>query len=129
LLLLGFTDGSVKALVFPIEYSPTGVLVLTIPYLFNLWTTPLYHASILASAWSMIRGLLCIGYGRHVLVFHIEKENVISNPQKPPHRMNNLRGRAPLYLVKSQFVSQPNPILGHITGMLSYIIYSFNKFG
>ncbi|CAH8854063.1 unnamed protein product [Trichobilharzia szidati] len=120
LLVLGFTDGSVKALVFPIEYSPTGVLTLNAPYLFNLWTTPLYHASILASAWSMIRGLLCIGYGRHVLVFHIEKENVISNVhqhQQQTRPLNSLRGRAPLYLVKRQFVSQPNPILGHITGI------------
>lgn len=30
LLVLGFTDGSVKGLVFPIEYSPTGILVLTV---------------------------------------------------------------------------------------------------
>ncbi|CAH8514403.1 unnamed protein product [Schistosoma turkestanicum] len=120
LLVLGFTDGSVKGLVFPIEYSPTGILVLTIPYLFNLWTTPLYYVTILASAWSMSRRLLCVGYGRHLLLFHIAKEDVAINFQQQ-EQSNSLptpcRGRDPLYLVKSQFVSQPNPILGYITGI------------
>ncbi|CAH8579030.1 unnamed protein product [Schistosoma rodhaini] len=124
LLVLGFTDGSVKGLVFPIEYSPTGILVLTVPYLFNLWTTPLYHVTILASAWSMSRRLLCIGYGRHLLLFHIAKEDLEicfqqqnQRQEQPSSLSTPCRGRDPLYLVKSQFVSQPNPILGYITGI------------
>ncbi|KAK4470296.1 hypothetical protein MN116_005864 [Schistosoma mekongi] len=127
LLVLGFTDGSVKGLVFLLEYSPTGILVLTLPYLFNLWTTPLYHVTILASAWLMSRGLLCIGYGRHVLLFHIAKENVENNSKQrhqlpstqQPHNMlpTSSRKRDPLYVVKNQFVSQPDPLLGYITGI------------
>ncbi|CAH8583932.1 unnamed protein product [Heterobilharzia americana] len=119
LLILGFTDGSVKGLVFPIDYSPTGILVLTTPYLFNLWTTPLHHVSILSSAWSMHRGLLCIGYGRHLLLFHIDKETSDSDTQEKQQNSLSVQlcGRAPLYLVKYQFVSQPNPILGQITGI------------
>ncbi|TNN09008.1 TBC1 domain family member 9 [Schistosoma japonicum] len=126
LLVLGFTDGSVKGLVFLLEYSPTGILVLTLPYLFNLWTTPLHHVTILASAWLMSRGLLCIGYGRHVLLFHIAKENVKNSsqqrhqlPSQQPHNIlpTSSRERDPLYVVKNQFVSQPDPLLGYITGI------------
>lgn len=94
------------------------------PYLFNLWTTSLYHVTILASAWSMSRRLLCIGYGRHLLLFHIAKEDLEicfqqqnQHQEQPSNQSTPCRGRDPLYLVKSQFVSQPSPILGYITGM------------
>ncbi|KAF6778715.1 hypothetical protein AHF37_01759 [Paragonimus kellicotti] len=111
ILVLVLSDGSVVGVVYDLHFSSEGSFWIQLSHKLSFCTYPIMHTPVLACAWSMSDGLLCLGYGRHLLVSQVKvivRENTV-------RRLSGVI--APTYQVVYDYLTKPDESHGCITGV------------
>ncbi|KAA3676235.1 uncharacterized protein DEA37_0005609, partial [Paragonimus westermani] len=111
ILVLVLSDGSVVGVVYDLHFSSEGSFWIQLSHKLSFCTYPIMHTPVLACAWSISDGLLCLGYGRHLLISQVKvivRENTV-------RRLSGVI--APTYQVVYDHLTKPDESHGCITGV------------
>ncbi|CAL8069509.1 unnamed protein product [Calicophoron daubneyi] len=115
MLVLVLADGSVIGRMYTLQFIGDGSFSVQWKEDIRLCANPTPLIPVIASAWSMLDGVLCLGYGSHLLIACVKL--MVSEYSIRCMHFSQSGSIVPTYQLERELFTRPDEVCGQITGV------------